>query len=73
MGEAAKRKNYTEKMNTYFSKRAIIVTKTPRNKDTGKNFKLNIDHGAVEESLKAAGAFAVLSNRMMKAEGIRDD
>ena len=70
MGEAAKRKNYTEKMDAYFSKRAIIVTKTHRDKNTGKNFKLDIDHGAVEESLKAAGAFVVLSNRMMKAEGM---
>ena len=70
MGEAEKRKNYTEKMYSYFSKRAIIVTKTPRDKNTGKNFKLDIDHRAVEESLKSAGAFVVLSNRMMKAEGM---
>lgn len=70
LGEANKRVNYTEKMHAYFAKRAIIVTKTERNKETGKNFSLEVDHDSVEASLKNAGAFVILSNRMMRAEAM---
>lgn len=67
LGEAAKRKNYTEKMREHYEKRAVKVTKTARNKETGKNFTTEINRAAVEESIRTAGAFVILSNRKMTA------
>ena len=67
LGEANKRKKYTDKMESHFAKRAIKIEKTDRDKETGRNFIATVDYEAVEESIRTAGAFVILSNRSMKA------
>ena len=65
LSEAGKRKNFTEKMKEHFGKRAIKVTKTERDRKTGKNYILEIDRDMVADAIRTAGAFVVLSNRKM--------
>ena len=43
LNEAKKRKRYSEKMRKHFRERSIIVAKTEKDKDSGKNFTLEID------------------------------
>ena len=67
MGEAQSRQRFTDKMQDYFARRGIIVTKSDKPDQGGRNFTLSIDHEMAQRAYDGAGFFMVLSNRLMTA------
>ena len=65
INEANKKIRYTNKLKEYCSKRFLKITKTNRNNDDNKNFKVEIDCNKVDEQCKNAGYFVVLSNKLI--------
>ena len=54
-------------MEEHFAKRGIKVTKTPRDRESGKNFKIEVNHEMVQQAYEESGFFVILSNRLMRA------
>ena len=70
--EASGRTRYTDKMQKHYEKRGIIVAKTEKDPETGRNFTLSEDTEKISELLNRAGLFAMLSPvRLEPAEAMR--
>ena len=68
---AEKRKRYSEKMESEFSSKGIIVVKTAKNKETGKNFELYENTEMIQELLDMKGFFVMLSpSKLLPSEAI---
>lgn len=63
--QAESRKRYSEKMVTDFAGKGIIVQKTEKDKETGKNFKLYEDVNMIQRLLDMKGFFVMLSPTKM--------
>ena len=59
--EASKRKRYTAKMEKHYADKGILVIKTEKDPETGKNFMLAEDSAAIQELLDMKGFFVMVS------------
>ena len=63
--EAGKRKRYSAKMEETYAARGILVVKTPRNPETGKDYILLEDTEHIQDLLDHAGYFVMVSDTEM--------
>ena len=69
---AEKRQRYSVKMEREFGAKGIVVVKTEKNPDTGKNFLLLEDTGMIQSLLDMKGFFVMISpSKILPAEAIR--
>ena len=59
--EASKRKRYTPKMQRHYAEKGIVVRKTEKNPETGKNFELSEDTEVIQELMDMKGFFVMVS------------
>ena len=70
--KAEKRKRYSDKMANEFGSQGIIVVKTEKDSETGRNFKLYEDTDMIQAVLDMKGFFVMISpTKMTPAEAIQ--
>ena len=68
---AENRKRYSEKMESEFASKGIIVVKTVKDPETGKNFELYEDTKMIQELLDLKGFFVMISpSKLLPSEAI---
>ena len=74
---ANKRKRYTDKFKEKFAPH-VIITKIPKDPETGKTFRAELNHAVIQEEIDNAGYFSVVSStslspgRIIRIQRMRD-